>query len=368
MRIERIELHHISMRLKNTFITSFGEELDRECVLVRAFSEGQEGWGECVASREPGFSYETVETAWHILHDFFIPAILNRPISHPRDLKQRLQAFKGHPLARAGLEMALWDLRGKLDGKCLRALLGGEKHRVPVGVSVGIQENPEAMIERVGEYLHNGYNRIKIKIKPGADLEVVRAVRDCYPNINLQVDANAAYTLRDTTLFKDLDSLGLSMIEQPLAEDDLIDHAELQAQINTPLCLDESIRNRRHAGQAIAIKACKVINIKSGRVGGLSEAMEIHNLSIGEGIPVWCGGMLETGIGRAANLALASLPGFTFPGDISATDRYYDPDIAEPRFTLNSDSTIDVPDKPGLGVDVIHDELERVTLKVEVLT
>ncbi|TEU00073.1 MAG: o-succinylbenzoate synthase [Anaerolineales bacterium] len=368
MRIERIELHHISMRLKNSFITSFGEELDRECLLVRVYSEGLDGWGECVASREPGFSYETVETAWHVLRDFFIPAILNRPVSHPRELKQHLQAYKGHPLARAGLELALWDLRGKLDGKCLRALLGGEKHSVAVGVSVGIQENPEAMIEKVGEYLHNGYGRIKIKIKPGADLDVVRAVRDSYPDINLQVDANAAYALSDAPLFKDLDSLGLSMIEQPFAEDDLIDHAELQAQINTPICLDESIRNHRHAGQAIAIKACEVINIKSGRVGGLTEAIAIHDRCVGERVPVWCGGMLETGIGRAANLALASLPGFTLPGDISASDRYYDPDIAEPRFTLNSDSTIDVPDKPGLGVDVIQEELERVTLKVEVLT
>ncbi len=368
MRIERIELHHIRMRLKNPFITSFGEELDRECVLVRVYSKGLDGWGECVASREPGFSYETVETSWHVLRDFFIPAILNRPISHPRDLKQHLRAYKGHPLARAGLEMALWDLRGKLDGKCLRALLGGDKHSITVGVSVGIQENSEAMIEKVGEYLHSGYGRIKVKIKPGADLEVVKAVRDRYPDINLQVDANAAYALSDTQLFKDLDSLGLSMIEQPLAEDDLIDHAELQAQIKTPICLDESIRNHRHEGQAIAIKACGVINIKSGRVGGLTEAIAIHDHCVREEVPVWCGGMLETGIGRAANLALASLPGFKLPSDISATDRYYDPDIAEPRFTLNADSTINVPDKPGLGVDVNHEELERVTLKVDVMT
>ncbi len=368
MRIERVELHHVKMRLGNTFITSFGEELDRECLLVRVYSEGLDGWGECVATRVPGFSYETVETAWHILRDFFIPAILNRPISHPRELKQRLRAYKGHPLARAGLEMALWDIRGKLDGKCLRELFGGEKHRVPVGVSVGIQENPEAMITKVGEYLQLGYGRIKIKIKPGADLEVVKAVRDRYPDINLQVDANAAYALSDAPLFKDLDSLALSMIEQPLAEDDLIDHAELQKQLNTPLCLDESIRNQRHAGQAIALEACRVINIKAGRVGGLTEAIAIHDRCVREGVPVWCGGMLETGIGRAANLALASLPGFTLPGDISASDRYYDPDIAEPRFTLNSDSTIDVPDKPGLGVDVLNEELERVTVKVEVLT
>ena len=368
MRIERIELRHVRMRLKNTFITSFGEELDRECLLVRVYSEGLDGWGECVATRVPGFSYETVETAWHVLRDFFVPAILNRPISHPRELKQHLKAYKGHPLARAGLEMALWDIQGKLDGKCLRELFGGEKHSVPVGVSVGIQENPEAMIAKVAEYLQLGYGRIKIKIKPGADLDVAKAVRDNYPDINLQVDANAAYALSDAPLFKDLDSLVLSMIEQPLAEDDLIDHAELQKQINTPLCLDESIRNQRHAGQAIAIEACQVINIKSGRVGGLTEAIAIHDRCVREGVPVWCGGMLETGIGRAANLALASLPGFTHPGDISASDRYYDPDIAEPRFTLNSDSTIDMPEKPGLGVDVLDEELERVTLKVDVLT
>ena len=368
MRIDRVELHHISMKLQSTFITSFGKEFDRECVLLRVGSEGLEGWGECVASREPGFSYETVKTAWHVLRDFFIPAILNTSISHPHDLKQFLQAYKGHPLARAGLEMALWDLYGRLEGKCLRMLLGGERQRVPVGVSVGIQESSAAMIASVGDYLRRGYGRIKIKIKPGEDLEVVRAVRQRYPHIDLQVDANAAYALRDAQLFKDLDPLALSMIEQPLAEDDLLDHARLQAQINTPICLDESIRKQRHAEQAISTKACKVINIKSGRVGGLTEALAIHNCCVTEGVPVWCGGMLETGIGRAANLALASLPGFTLPGDISATDRYYDRDIAEPRFTLNSDSTIDVPDKPGLGVDIIPEELKRVTLKVEALS
>ena len=368
MRIERVDLYHISMRLKNPFITSFGEERDRECLLVRVFAKGLDGWGECVASSEPGFSYETVETAWHVLRDFFIPAILMTTITHPHELQQNLQAYKGHPLARAGLEMALWDIGGKVDGKSVRTLLGGQKRSVPVGVSVGIQDSPTAMIEKVGGYLQKGYARIKVKIKPGEDVDVVRAVREEFPDINLQVDANSAYTLRDAQIFKDMDPMGLSMIEQPLAEDDLIDHAELQAQIKTPLCLDESIRNRHHAGQAIAILACEIINIKAGRVGGLTEAIAIHDICLEKGIPVWCGGMLETGIGRASNLALASLPGFTFPGDISASDRYYDPDIAEPRFTLNADSTIDVPDGPGLGVNVNADALKRVTIRTEILT
>jgi O-succinylbenzoate synthase len=356
------------MRLKNPFVTSFGEEYDRESLLIRVFEGDLDGWGECVASSAPGFSYETVDTAWHVLQDFFIPAILNTNLSAPGKLPQRLQAYKGHPLARAGLEMALWDLQGKIEGKSLRTLFGGPKHAVPVGVSVGIQDSSMEMIRQVGDYLQLGYARIKIKIKPGADLEVVRAVREKFPNIDLQVDANSAYTLRDLKLFSDLDSLGLSMIEQPLAADDLIDHAELQAQITTPICLDESIRNRRHAEQAIAIKACEIINIKAGRVGGLTEAIAIHDLCLAQGIPVWCGGMLETGIGRASNLALASLPGFTLPGDISASDRYYDPDIAEPRFALNADSTLDVPERPGLGVTVNIELLERLMLRTEVLT
>jgi O-succinylbenzoate synthase len=362
LNIESIELYHVRMRLKSPFRTSFGVEHDRECIIIRVDGGSERGWGECVAGEFPGYSYETAGTAWHVLQHFFLPVLLGLRRASPRALRSALEAYKGHPLARAGLEMALWDLQGKLQGKSLQVMLGGGKDRVPVGVSIGIQPTMADMIRRVEEYLTLGYGRIKIKIAPGNDLEIVEGVREAFPDIKLQVDANAAYAIGDAARLVRLDDYALQLIEQPFAEDDLLDHAQFQSQIRTPLCLDESIGNLRHARQALAIDACRVINVKAGRVGGLTEAVAIHDLCLKAGIPVWCGGMLETGIGRAANLALASLPGFTLHSDISASERYYERDIALPLFELNPDSTISVPQIPGLGVMVDLEALESFTL------
>ena len=362
MKINRVTLRHLRMTLRTPFETSFGRISTRDCVLVEASADGLTGYGECVADRDPGYSYETSTTTWHILRDFILPALLGQELEGPQDLQSRVASVRGHPMAKAGVEMALWDLIGKRESRSLREMLGGERERVEVGVSVGIQASPAALVETVRGYLEQGYERIKIKIKPGRDIAEARAVRKAFPGLRLQVDANSAYTLESAEQLLPLDELELLLIEQPLAEDDLWDHACLQLKFRAPICLDESILLARHARQAIEMKACRVINIKAGRVGGLSEAVAIHDLCLAQGIPVWCGGMLETGVGRASNLALASLPDFVLPGDISASDRYYAEDITQERFTLNPDSTIDVPGLPGLGVSIDPQALERATL------
>jgi O-succinylbenzoate synthase len=362
MKIKKLTLRHLRMPLRTPFETSFGRSVSRDCILIEAVAGDLVGYGECVADAEPGYSYETVQTAWHIIRDFLVPAILDRDIETPQELQERLSFVRGHPMAKAGLEMALWDLLGKQDGRSLSQLFSGTKSKVAVGVSVGLQASPQALVEVVSGYLARGYRRIKIKIKPGRDTGDALAVRQAFPDLLLQVDANSAYRLENATLLHPLDELNLLLIEQPLAEDDLWDHRQLQQRLRTPICLDESILSARHARQALEMQACRVINIKAGRVGGLSEGLAIHNLCYKQGVPVWCGGMLETGVGRAANLALASLPGFSLPGDISATDRYYLEDITQERFTLNADSTIDVPTGPGLGVNVNAAALEHATL------
>jgi O-succinylbenzoate synthase len=362
MKINRISLYHLRMPLLSAFETSFGRIQTRDCVLVEAFADGMTGYGECPADRDPGYSYETVGTAWHILQDFLIPAVLDQEISSAADLQLRMAFVRGHLMAKAGLEMALWDLLGKTQGLSLSHLFGGARQKVDVGVSVGLQESPRQLVEVVQGYLNLGYRRVKIKIKPGRDVGDASEVRQEFPTLRLQVDANSAYNLESAHLLAPLDGLKLLLIEQPLAEDDLWDHRQLQAQLRTPICLDESITSLRLARQALEMKACRVINIKAGRVGGLSQAVAIHDLCRGVGVPVWCGGMLETGVGRASNIALASLPGFTLPGDISATDRYYHEDITNERFILNPDSTIDVPDTPGLGVSIDPAALNRATI------
>jgi O-succinylbenzoate synthase len=367
MIISQIKLYHLRMRLQSPFETSFGCTSERECLLLEARDDGLVGYGECVADRDPGYSYETTGTAWHILRDFLIPAILNQDIQSVAEVQNRMAHVRGHPMAKAGLEMAYWDLLGKSEGRNFQDLIGGKADRVEVGVSVGIQESPEALVGVVGEYLEQGYGRVKLKIKPGRDIYDVQAVRDAYPDLRLQVDANSAYNLDSALGLIPLDELELLMIEQPLAEDDLWDHSRLQVEFKTPICLDESIVTLRHTQQALEMKSCRIINIKPGRVGGLSQAIAIHNLCHAEGIPVWCGGMLETGVGRAANLALASLPGFEFPGDISATDRYYAEDITNERFELNPDSTINVPNIPGLGVSIDTQALKRATVTSETI-
>jgi O-succinylbenzoate synthase len=362
MKITRINLYHLRMPLLSAFETSFGRIQTRDCVLVEAFAGDLVGYGECPADRDPGYSYETVGTAWHILQDFLIPAVLDQEISDASDLQQKMAFVRGHLMAKAGLEMALWDLLGKLQGRSLSQMLDGVHQQVDVGVSVGLQESPAKLVEVVQGFLDKGYRRVKIKIKPGRDMDDTRAVRKAFPRLRLQVDANSAYTLESAGSLTPLDDLELLLIEQPLAEDDLWDHHHLQVWFRTPICLDESITSPRLARQALDMEACRVINIKAGRVGGLSQAVMIHDLCLSRDVPVWCGGMLETGVGRASNLALASLPGFTLPGDISATDRYYREDITLERFTLNADSTIDVPTGPGLGVTIDPAALIRATI------
>jgi len=350
------------MPLVSPFETSFGREVDRECVLIALNAEGLTGYGECVATRYPGYNYETAGTAWHILKDFVAPSLLGQDVIDAADYQCRVDGIRGHLLAKAGVEMALWDLLGKRDGLSLKEMFGGVRDKVEVGVSIGIQESDSALVRTAEGYVAQGYNRLKIKIKPGRDVEDTSAVRKAFPDIRLQVDANSAYSLETAEALKPLDDFDLLLIEQPLFEDDIWDHRKLQAQLKTPICLDESVVSPRHARYAIEMEACRIINIKPGRVGGLSQGLEIHAMCRAQEMPVWCGGMLETGVGRASNLAIASLPGFTLPGDISASDRYYQRDITNERFTLNPDSTIDVPAGPGLGITIDEEALGQFTL------
>jgi o-succinylbenzoate synthase len=321
------------------------------------------GYGECPADYDPGYSYETTQTAWHILGDFIIPQLLQKDIVNPIEMPGLMSFVRGHPMAKAGLEMAIWDIYGKILDRSLSDMLGGVREKVDVGVSVGLQESPKELVHVVEEYLDEGYQRIKIKIKPGRDVIDAYAVRSAFPEVKLQVDANSAYTLEESECLRELDDFGLLLIEQPLAEDDLWDHHQLQKSLKTAICLDESILSIRHARHALEMQACRVINIKAGRVGGLTEAKRIHDYCFNLGIPVWCGGMLETGVGRASNLAIATLPGFVLPGDVSATSRYFPWDITQERFVLNPDSTINVPDAPGLGIQIDQKAVEKATLR-----
>ncbi len=363
MKIEAIDLYYISQPLVRTFTTSFGPQTDRDCLLVAIHSEGLTGWGECVATNDPGYSYETAVTAWHILSDFLIPAMLNKDLKEPAELYDWFKYVRGHPLAKAGLEQAVWDLTAQRDGISFAEKLAapypeGAAARVDVGVSIGIQPSLDATLALIQQYIEKGYGRIKFKIKPGYDVELARTVRAAFPELVFMLDANSAYTLADVPTLRALDEFDLLMLEQPLGYEDIYRHSILRPKINTPLCLDESITSAEHAHFALTIGACDIINVKPTRVSGWSEARKIHDIGVAAGIPLWVGGMLETGVGRAAQLALASLPGFTLPGDISATERYYNPDITAP-FVLNSeDSTMTVPTGPGLGVEI---DMERVT-------
>jgi O-succinylbenzoate synthase len=368
MKIERVELHAIELPLIHPFETSFGCETTHPCILVATSSEGVTGWGECSAMATPAYSYETLETAWHILRDFLVPAILGHEIESPDDVVSRFTHIRGHPMARAALENSIWDLLARAHGISLAHMLGSTRHEIAVGVSVGVEASLDALLDRVAGFIAQGYGRIKLKIKPGWDVGPVQAVREQWPDVMLQVDANCAYTLDDMLVFKQLDELGLALIEQPLHHDDIVDHALLQTQVQTPLCLDESIQSLHHARWALDIDACRVINIKVGRVGGLTAALHIHNLCQERGVPVWCGGMLETNVGRALNVALASLPNFTLPGDISATSRYYDEDIATPDFILHGGSFLAVPTASGIGVDIVPDQLKAFRTRRMALT
>ncbi|HKZ81585.1 MAG TPA: o-succinylbenzoate synthase [Pyrinomonadaceae bacterium] len=367
LSIETVEVRLIRLPLKEPFETSFGSIESRLIFLVRIAADGLEGWGEVVAAEEPLYSYETVGTAFHIIRDFLGPALISEPVAGLSNVAERFAPFRGHNMAKAGLELAYMDLLARLTNQSLSWLLGGTRERVPVGVSLGIQPTIEALLERVDRFLALGYRRIKLKIKPGWDVEVVRRVRQRHPKIVLSVDANSAYTLENKEHLKLLDDFDLLMIEQPLEYDDLLDHARLQRELVAPICLDESVTSLRQAKNALELGSCRMVNIKVGRVGGYSEALAIHDLCHAKGVPVWCGGMLESGIGRAHNIALASLPGFTLPGDISASSRYFARDVIVPEVNVTEDGMVEVPSKAGLGFEVDHNYIETLTERVEVV-
>lgn len=363
--VERVGMRLVRLPLREPFETSFGRIHSRLIFLITIEGNGLTGWGEVVAAEEPRYSYETIGTASHVIRDYLARALMARPVTGLPDLAARFAPFKGHNMAKAGLELAYIDLLARSQNKSLSELVGGTRNRVPVGVSLGIQPSLPGLLKRVDHYLALGYQRIKLKIMPGWDLQVVAEVRRRNPDIILSVDANSAYTLNDMEHLKALDDFGLLMIEQPLDHDDLLDHAKLQAELNTSICLDESITSLRRAEQALTLGSCRLINIKIGRVGGYSQALPIHDLCYERSIPVWCGGMLESGIGRAHNLALASLPGFTLPGDISASSRYFHRDVILPEVEVAADGTAEVPRGYGLGFDVNIAYIEQCTETAE---
>ncbi len=350
MRIERIELREIGLALRTRFAISSGFTDTRRIVLLTLTAGGETGWSECVAAEGPNYSYETADTAWYVLSDFLIPAVLGTDVHGLGELLESTPLVRGHRMAKAALEMAAQEWQARSAGTSLKAQIGGVSDRVPVGVSIGIQDTDEALVETVRAFLDEGYRKIKIKIKPGRDVDMLRRVRERFPDAPIMADANSAYRLSDAPRLRQLDELGLMMIEQPLGHDDLRDHALLQQEIETPICLDESIRSVGDARLALELGAGRIINIKPGRVGGFRSAIAIHDLCREQGVPVWCGGMLESGVGRAHNLALASLPGFVIPGDISASRRYWERDIVSPEFTIE-DGAMAVPDGIGIGVE-----------------
>ncbi|KEP74127.1 O-succinylbenzoate synthase [Microbacterium sp. SUBG005] len=365
--LDAVELRVLHLPLVSPFTTSFGTETVREVIIVTAETPDGRGWGEVVTQSEPSYSSEYTQGAWDVLTRFLAPALLERRTVAPEEVAGILRPVVGHRMAKAGLELAVIDAALRAEGRSFGRYLGAEKDRVPSGVSVGIQRDPAALVEAVGGYLDEGYVRIKIKIKPGRDIDDTAAVREAFGGIPLQVDANSAYTLADADTLTRLDGFDLLLIEQPLQEDDLVDHATLAKRLRTPVCLDESIVSDKAAADALALGSAAIINIKAGRVGGYLEAVAIHDRARAARIPVWCGGMLETGIGRAANAALAALPGFTLPGDISASARFYEHDIVTEPAVIE-DGHVRVPTGPGLGVEIDAEALERFTVRRERIT
>ncbi len=363
MKIERVELFLLRLPLKKPFETSFGIDTHRAPILCRIEGEGAVGWSECVAQELPAYSEETVETCWHALTDFVIPRVLGERVGSPEEVAERFEAIRGHRMARATLEMACWDLAAKQRGVPLARLLGGTRERILSGVSIGIQPSLDALVETVRRERAAGYLRAKLKIKPGLDVQIAERVRAEFPDLDFMLDANSAYRLADVPVFQRIDATRPTQIEQPLAHDDIVDHAALQQAIRTPICLDESIHSAEDARKAIAIGACRIVNIKPGRVGGHREAKRVHDVCAARGVPVWCGGMLETGIGRAHNVHLASLPNFRLPGDVSASERYFDTELIGEPFRVLPDGTIPVPTGPGIGVSVLEDVVRRLALR-----
>ncbi|MGO9333517.1 MAG: o-succinylbenzoate synthase [Acidimicrobiales bacterium] len=367
MNLHAIELRRVRLPLVSPFRSALGTESAREALLVRVDSDEGEGWGECVAGSDPLYCSEYVDSAWLTLRRYLGPRLLGAKDLSGSDVQPLLHEFKGHRMAKAAVEMAVLDAQLRAAGVSLSTFLGGVARTVTPGVAVGIMSSVAELLDSVAECLDAGYRRVKLKIQPGWDLAPVEAVRDRFGgDLMVQVDANAAYRRADIGHLAQLDQYRLLLIEQPLAEDDLVGHAQLARRIVTPVCLDESIVSAQSADGAISMGACSVVNIKAGRVGGYLEARAVHDLCVSKGVPVWCGGMLETGLGRAANLALASLPGFTLPGDISATDRYFRQDITPP-FLLH-DGAIEVPTGPGLGVEVLIPVLDALTTQSETVT
>ena len=361
--IERLQLRLVRLPLVAFFETSFGRIYDRSFILVSLDSDGVSGLAECVADVDPYYSPETTVTAWHIIRDFLTPLVLGRTFADPDDVLGALSRVRGHAMAKAAVEMAFWDLTARQRNLPLSHLLGGTRTEIASGVSIGIQDSVEQLLEKIATELAAGYQRIKIKVKPGWDLDVVEAVRARFGPVPLMVDANAAYTAADTARLSALDRFDLMMIEQPLAYDDIRDHAALQRAVRTPICLDESIHSVRAVEEALDLGACRIINIKPGRIGGHGASIRVHDLCATRGVPVWHGGMLESGIGRAHNIHLASLPNFTLPGDIAASRRYFVPDLIEPGVEVSAKGTIAVPTGPGIGVEVDWDRVERATVE-----
>jgi len=365
MRIREITLQEIGMKLVDPFETSMDRTVARRIVLVQADVDGVIGWGECVAGETPYYSPETADTAWLILRDFLWPLIKGKDFGSAGEVWELLARVRGHNMTKAGLEAAVWDAEAKQKGVPLAKLIGGVREEIACGVSIGIKESLDELTAAVKKELGDGYQRIKIKIKPGYDLEPVRRLRQEFPRIKLMVDANSAYTLEDWPLLKQLEGFYLMMIEQPLGWDDLYSHVELQKKLETPICLDECIHTQEQAQAAIELGACKIINIKLGRVGGYTVSRRIHDLCQRHGIPVWCGGMLEAGIGRAHNIALSTLPNFTLPGDVAASKRYWEEDIILPEVTVSPQGTIRVPTGPGIGFEPRLDRIDDLTVRKE---
>jgi len=367
MRLRKITLREIHLRLLSPFQTSFGTSDLRRILLVEADVDGVSAWGECTACENPFYSYETVETAWLILRDYLWPLLKGREIAAASEVGDLLAAVRGHNMAKAAIEAAFWDAEAKQKNLPLAKLLGGTRDQIPCGVSIGIQPTITGLVAKVEEALAAGYQRIKIKIKPGLDVEPVRVLRERFPSIRLMVDANSAYRLEDVALLKALDAYYLIMIEQPLGWDDIYSHAQLQRQLETPICLDECIHDVEHARAAIETGACRIINIKLGRVGGHTPARRIHDLCQARSVPVWCGGMLESGIGRAHNIAMSSLANFSLPGDVAASRRYWAEDVIEPEVEVSKQGTIRIPSAPGIGYTPRLDRIESLTKRREVL-
>jgi O-succinylbenzoate synthase len=366
LKLERIVLRRLRMPLVHFFETSFSRTYERNIVVVEVVCEGLSGWGEITAGENPFYNEEWTESAWLIARDYVAPRVIGREISGAGDVDALTRHIRGHNMARGGVEAAVWDLQARRNGVPLWKEIGGGAHReIPCGVSIGIQDSVEQLFGKIETELAAGYQRIKMKIKPGWDVDVVRQVRERFPAIRLMADANSAYSLADIERLKALDEFYLMMIEQPLAHDDIVDHAVLQARLQTPVCLDECIRSAHHAEQAIRLHAGRIVNIKLGRVGGFAEAKRVHDVCQAASIPVWCGGMLEAGIGRAHNIALATLPNFTLPGDVSASRRYWKRDIIAPEVEVSDRGTIAVRDEPGFGYAIDHDFMKHVTVREE---